>query len=110
LIDPRLFHLGVNRLREIRFGEADDLCASDFKKCIQLGGGVFLDDGIMGEIFQNLRATAFREIGGDEDEMQFAFAATEGVASDQQDARFQDEGEKALDGFGGQRIRHIYRE
>jgi len=31
--------------------------------------------------------------------MQFAFAATERIAPDQQDARFQDERKKAFDGF-----------
>jgi len=54
----------------------------------------------MREIGQDFGAAVVGKIRGNEHEMQFAFAAAERVASDQQDARFQDEGEEALDGFG----------
>jgi len=87
LIDPRVFHLGVNRLRELGFGEANNLRAFYAKECVELGRSIFLDDGVVREIGEDFRATAFGEVGGDEHEMQFAFAAAERVAADQQNAR-----------------------
>jgi hypothetical protein len=109
LIDPGILHFCVNRLREAGFREADDFRPFDSEKCIQLGGGIFLDDRIVSKVGQYFRAAAFRKIGGNEHEMQFAFAAAKRIAANQQDARFQDEGEKALDGFGGCRSGHLSR-
>ena len=67
-----------------------------------------MDDRIVGKVGQNFRAAAFRKIGGNEHKMQFAFAAAERVATNQQNARFQDEGEEALDGFGRNGVAHDF--
>jgi hypothetical protein len=108
LIDSGILHFFVNGLSEPGFSEADDLRSFDSKKCIQLGGGIFLDDRIVSKVLQNFRAASFRKVGGDEHEMQFAFAPAKRIATNQQDARFQDEREKALDGFGGNSVAHDF--
>jgi hypothetical protein len=64
----------------------------------------------MSKFSEYFRSAILRKVGGKENEVQFAFAAAKRVAAKQQNARFQDEGEKALDRFGGKRVGHIYRE
>jgi hypothetical protein len=94
-------------LREAGFGEPDNFRSLDAKEFIQLGAGIFLDDGIMGKIGENFRAAAGREVRGYEHEVEFAFATAQRVAPNQQGAGFQHEREKPLDGFGGGEVGHV---
>lgn len=54
-----LFQLSVNRLREARLGETYHLRALNIEKLFQVGLGVMLDNGVMHELIQNLRAAVF---------------------------------------------------
>jgi len=74
-------------LRQAGFGEANHLGTLHAKECFQLGRCVFLDDGIMSKVGQDLRAAAFGNIRGDEHEVQLALAAVQRVAADEQSAR-----------------------
>jgi len=60
----------------------------------------------MGELRQDLRAGAFAQVGGDQYEMQFALAAAELVASNDQDSGAQHEGKQPLDRVVGTWFAH----
>src|SRR5260370_12472603 len=59
-----------------------------------------LDDGVMRELGEDFYAGIFRDVCGDQDKVQFAFAAQQSFASGEQNARTQDKWEQAFHRFG----------
>ena len=100
LIDPVFLQLGVDGLGEAGLREPDHLRAFDVEFLFQVGLGVVLNDGVRGEVGQDLLAAFFRDIARDQHEVQFTFAARQRIAAHEQRARLQDEREQPLDGFG----------
>jgi len=80
-------------LRQAGFGKADNFRAFYSKECFQLGRRIFLDDGIMGKVGQDLRPAAFGNIRGNEHEVKFTFTAVQRIAADEQSARLYHEWE-----------------
>ena len=96
LVDPMLLQFGVDRLREAGFLETNHLRASDPKKLLQIRRDVILHNRVMREVSQNLRPAIFRNVASDQDEVQFAFAAPQGLAPGEENARPQDEWKHSL--------------
>ena len=74
-VDAVLFQLTVKRLGKAGLGEADNFCAFQSKVLFQIFRLIMLHDGVMREIGENFRSAIFRDVGGDQDKVQFAFAA-----------------------------------
>jgi hypothetical protein len=99
-VDAVLFEFGVKRLGKAGFRKSHNLRPLQSEVFFQVLGLIMLHDGVVSEFGEDFRPAVFRDVGGDQDKVQFAFAALQSVASDQQDARTQDEGEETFDGFG----------
>ena len=78
------------------FRKADRLRAFDAEKLFQVGGRVMLHHRIMREVREDFRAAAFRDIRGDQNEVQLALAAAQRVATDEQNRRAQRERKQPL--------------
>src|SRR5208282_3098467 len=76
------------------------------KKLFQVRRRETLHHRIMGEAGQNLGADAFRNVPGDQHEMQLALAARQRVAANQQNPRPQDERKQTLHRSGWVRVAH----
>jgi hypothetical protein len=94
-----LFELRINGLSEARFGKAEDLGGFEPEMLFQVRGIVMLDDRVVGEIRENFSAAVFRQIICNQHKMEFAFAAKQGFATDQQNTCSQCEWEKTLYGL-----------
>jgi hypothetical protein len=81
LIDAMRFKLGVDGLSQAGFGEAEGLRAFDVEMLLEVRRGEMLHDGIVREILQNLVPVDFGDVGGDEDEMQFALVGAQSIAA-----------------------------
>jgi hypothetical protein len=94
------FQLSVKRLGKARLSEPDNFCAFQSKVLFQIFRLVMLDDGIMRERGENFRPAIFRDVRGDQDKVQLAFAAQQRFASGEQNARTQDKWEQTFHRFG----------
>src|SRR6185437_13572138 len=72
----------------------------------QFRGSIFLHDGIMRKVRENFLTASFRNIRRDQHKVQFALAAPQCVAADQQRARLEHEWKQSFDGLGRCRIAH----
>ena len=99
-VDAVLFQLSVKRLGKAGLGEPDNLCAFQSKMLIQIFRSIMLDDGVVREIGENFCEAIFRDVGGDQDKVQFAFAAQQRFASGDQIARTQHKWEQPFHRFG----------
>jgi len=106
LVQAMLFESGVNGLGETGFLEPDDFGSFQAEESFEFVGAVMLDHGIMFELGKNFLPAIVGEVVRDENEMEFAFAASERVAADEEDARAEHEREQAFDGFCWARISH----
>lgn len=106
LVDAVRLQFGVDGLGKAGFYKADRLCTFDFEQPFKIRRREMLHHGIMHKIFQHFLAAGIRDVGGDQNEMQPAFVAAQGVAAHQQPARFQNEVEKTFNGFNGNFVTH----
>ena len=97
LVDPMPLQFCVDRLREAGFLETNHFRASDPKKLLQIRLDVMLHNRVMREVSQNLRSAIFRNVASDQYEVQFAFAAPQRLAPDEEIARPQYERKHSLD-------------
>lgn len=104
-----VLQLLVNRLSETGLCEADDFGPLDSKELFEFGRGEGLDDRIMRKMGQHFGATAFRDVAGEQNEMQLALAAVQCVAPDNEDAGLQNERKQPDDRFGGGGSGHAWR-
>ena len=102
-----LFQFSVKRLRKARLRKSDRFCAFETEVFFQIFRLVMLHDGVMSEFGEDFGAAVIRDVSGDEDEVQFAFAAEQGVTSGQQVSRTQHEREQAFDRFSRRVFFHI---
>ena len=94
-----LFESGVNGLGETGFLEPDDFGSFQAEESFEFVGAVMLHHGIMFELGENFLSTVVGEVVRDENEMEFAFAAPQCIAADEEDARAEHEREQTFDGF-----------
>src|ERR1035437_2423881 len=106
LVDAVWLQFGVNGLGEAGFYKADRLRAFDLEQPFKICRREMLHHGVMLEVRQNFLAAGIRNVGGDQNEMQLAFVAAQGVAAHQQPARFQNEVEQTFNGFNGKFVTH----
>src|SRR5882672_9109740 len=84
LVDTVLFELSVKRLGKARLGKPNHFCAFQSKMLFQVFRLIMLDDGVMREGGENFRSAIFRDVCGDQDKVQLAFAAQQRFASGEQ--------------------------
>lgn len=84
LVDPVPLQFSVNGLREAGLSETNRFRSRDAEKFLQVRRHVTLDHRVMREIPQNFRAAAFRDVTGDQHEVQLALVAAQGLAANQQ--------------------------
>ena len=95
-----LFQFRIEGLGEAGLCESDHFRAVQSKIFLQILSAVMLHNRVMGEFGQDFGPAAFRKVGRDQHKVQFAFVTLQGVASEQQVARTQDEREEAFNRFG----------
>ena len=100
LVQAVFLEFGVDGFGEAGLLEGDDLGGFQFEEGLEVRRCVVLEDRVVGVLGQDFLAAGLGEIGGDEDEVEFAFAAGDGVAADDERAGAQDEWEEALDRLG----------
>jgi len=75
-----LLQFGVNGLREARLRKANRFRAFDSEILFQVLRPVMLHHRVMLEVHQYLRADGFRDVFGDQHEMQLALVSPERIA------------------------------
>jgi len=96
-VDAVLLEFGVDGLREAGLHEANRLRALDAEKLFQVRRPVMLHHGVMLEVRQDFRADGFRNVLGDQHEVQLALVGAQRVTADEQNPRPQDERKQSLD-------------
>src|SRR5258708_7338924 len=86
-LDAILLKLGIARLRQAGLRKTYHFGSFEPKKSSEIRRGVVLHDRVVREVRQNFGAAAFRQVVRDQNKVQFALAAQECLASDQQNAR-----------------------
>jgi len=94
-----LLQLSVDGLREPGLGETQNFRALQREEILHVRLGVMLHHRIVRVVLQDLLATVLRNISRDENEVQVALAAHQGVAAHDQRAGLQHEWEQSLDGL-----------
>ena len=84
LVDPMPLQFSVNGLREAGLPEPNRFRSLDAEKFLQVRRHVTLNHRVMREISQNFRAAAFRDVAGDQHEVQLALVAAQGLAANEQ--------------------------